>query len=107
MSNAPKSNTVVEKDANSGGLIVALHPLVLIHISDHWTRMKYQNGQENPRVIGVILGTQTGRNVEICTAWELNYTVKNGAVSIDQDYLIKKQEQCIYHLFNILPTIPS
>jgi COP9 signalosome complex subunit 6 len=56
---ATKSTTVVEKEG-SGSLNVMLHPLVIINISDHWTRTKVQNNIENPRVVGALLGLQTG-----------------------------------------------
>ena len=47
------------KDREGGGqLNISLHPLVIINISDHWTRFKIQNQKENPRVIGALLGIQ-------------------------------------------------
>ncbi len=85
---------VVEREGGTGALTVLLHPLVLIHISDHYTRLKFQTGQENPRVIGALLGTQTGRTVEVATAWELLWKAQEGNVQIDQQFLLTKSEQC-------------
>lgn len=54
-----KSVTVMEKEG-MGSLNLMLHPLVIINISDHFTRTKVQNNLENPRVIGALLGSQQG-----------------------------------------------
>jgi hypothetical protein len=40
---------------------------------------------------------QSGRNVEVTNSFELVYTVIEGAVVIDIDYLKAKQEQCAHH----------
>eukprot|EP00013_Stygamoeba_regulata_P029438 CAMPEP_0177644274 /NCGR_PEP_ID=MMETSP0447-20121125/8596_1 /TAXON_ID=0 /ORGANISM="Stygamoeba regulata, Strain BSH-02190019" /LENGTH=315 /DNA_ID=CAMNT_0019146615 /DNA_START=44 /DNA_END=991 /DNA_ORIENTATION=- len=55
---------------------VALHPLVLIQIADHFTRAKMRGGADavaNPRVIGALAGVQNGRDVEILNSFELVY----------------------------------
>jgi len=92
MSKLTASQTVVEKEG-SGSVNVMLHPLVIINISDHWTRTKVQNNVENPRVIGALLGMQTGRNIEITNSFELVYDVVDGATIIEKEYFTKKQEQ--------------
>jgi len=85
--------SVVKEREGSGQLSLSLHPLVIINISDHWTRIKVQQHLENPRVIGAFLGLQNGRQIEICNSFELVYSVVDGAIVIDKDYLNKKQEQ--------------
>jgi len=87
-----KAGSVIEKES-SGGLNLMLHPLVIINLSDHWTRARVQNRVDNPRVIGALLGTQSGRNVEILNSFELVYGVVNGLVVIEQKYWNTKQEQ--------------
>jgi len=82
----------VEKEG-SGSLNVMLHPLVIINISDHWTRNRVQNNVENPRVVGALLGQQTGRNIEITNSFELVYDVIDGTVIIEKQYFTQKQEQ--------------
>jgi len=52
-----------------------------------------QNNIDNPRVIGAIVGTQTGRTVEISNSFELVYDVVDKNVVIEQKYLAQKQEQ--------------
>jgi COP9 signalosome complex subunit 6 len=86
-------NSVVKEREGSGQLSISLHPLVIINTSDHWTRNKVQLHQENPRVIGALLGIQTGRQIEIFNSFELVFSVVDGAIVIDQTYLHKKQEQ--------------
>ncbi|KAL6049460.1 COP9 signalosome complex subunit 6 [Balamuthia mandrillaris] len=89
---APKSGTVIEKETGSA-LDILLHPLVIINISDHYTRAKVTTEQADPRVIGALMGVQSGRNVEIFNSFELVYNEVEGAVVIDLDYLKRKQEQ--------------
>lgn len=48
---------------------VALHPLVVMSIADHYTREKVQTGRT--AVFGAIFGTQTGRSVNIIECFEI------------------------------------
>ncbi|EGG16755.1 Mov34/MPN/PAD-1 family protein [Cavenderia fasciculata] len=84
------NNLVLEKSSNTVGLQVDLHPLVLINISDHFTRAKVENTNSVPRVIGLISGLQNGRVIEVCNSFELVLT-KDG--TLDLEYLKKKNEQ--------------
>jgi len=86
-----QNGSVIEKKESA--LSVVLHPLVIINISDHWIRSKVQNGVENPRVIGALVGIQSGRNVEIFNSFELVADIVDKQVVIDPKYLSKKQEQ--------------
>jgi len=86
-------NSVVKEREGSGQLSISLHPLVIINMSDHWTRAKVQQHQDNPRVIGAFLGLQNGRQIEICNSFELVFSVVDGSIVIDQTYLHKKLEQ--------------
>jgi COP9 signalosome complex subunit 6 len=89
----PQNSNVMEREG-TGQMSISLHPLVLVNISDHWTRNKVQQNKENPRVIGALLGVQTGRNIEIFNSFELVFSVVDGAIVIDTAFLLKKQEQC-------------
>jgi len=86
-----KSGSVV--DRKDSALKVVLHPLVIINVSDHWIRNRVQNNVENPRVVGALLGMQTGRNVEVMNSFELVYSFVEKQLIIDPVYLAKKQEQ--------------
>ncbi|XP_039012272.1 LOW QUALITY PROTEIN: COP9 signalosome complex subunit 6a-like [Hibiscus syriacus] len=93
--------------SSSSGLTFKLHPLVIVNISDHYTRVKSQmnpplvtstsstvNGvepqQQAPRVYGCVIGVQRGRTVEIFNSFELLYDPSTH--SLDRPFLEKKQE---------------
>lgn len=97
--------------SSSSGLTFKLHPLVIVNISDHYTRVKTQlnppasicasghgsnNGeamiQQNPRVYGCVIGVQRGRTVEIFNSFELLYDPSTQ--TLDRSFLEKKQELC-------------
>ncbi|XP_010263068.1 PREDICTED: COP9 signalosome complex subunit 6a [Nelumbo nucifera] len=89
--------------SSSSGLTFKLHPLVIVNISDHYTRVKSQaqppHGSSNggsspppqpPRVFGCVIGIQRGRTVEIFNSFELLYDPSTE--SLDRSFLEKKQE---------------
>lgn len=103
--------------SSSSGLTFKLHPLVIVNISDHYTRVKSQmnptaashnnnnnnntaaapNGGDGvvsppipPRVYGCVIGVQKGRTVEIFNSFELLYDPSTH--SLDRAFLEKKQE---------------
>lgn len=99
-----------------GSVSAVVHPLVIINISDHYTRMKCQPASDPSaavRVMGILLGIQNGRDVEICTSFEIAYAVDpppqrnapclrmrcrhksvNGNVVLDVEYLQVKKQLC-------------
>jgi len=56
-----------------GSLDVMLHPLVIINISDHYTRLKVEGGA-GQRAFGALLGSQAGRRVDIENSFEFMVT---------------------------------
>jgi len=86
------SGSVVEREG-AGALNIMLHPVVIINISDHWTRQKVQTRKANPRVIGALVGIQLGRNLEIFNSFELPYEIKDDKVIVKSEYLTTKSEQ--------------
>lgn len=93
---ASKSSSA--SSSSSSGLTFKLHPLVIVNISDHHTRVKSQSrsaadASPNPapsRVFGCIIGVQRGRTVEIFNSFELLYDRSTN--SLDRAFLEKKQE---------------
>jgi len=75
-------------------ITVALHPLVIMNISDHYTRIKAQE-EIVPNVFGAILGKQNGRHLELFNSFELQHTenAETGDVDIEMNYLRDKEEQ--------------
>lgn len=100
--------------SSSSGLTFKLHPLVIVNISDHYTRVKSQNNHHlhhpnnattthPPRVYGCVIGVQRGRTVEIFNSFELLYDPSTH--SLDRAFLEKKQELCNQSI--PLPTLLS
>uniref|UniRef100_A0A7S1Q3Q2 COP9 signalosome complex subunit 6 n=1 Tax=Neobodo designis TaxID=312471 RepID=A0A7S1Q3Q2_NEODS len=73
---------------------VALHPLVIVNITDHYTRnvMASKDASKATRAVGALLGQQSGRKVEIFTSFELLYTVKGDTVVIDEAFLKERRD---------------
>eukprot|EP00270_Netrium_digitus_P014105 TRINITY_DN4755_c0_g1_i2.p1 TRINITY_DN4755_c0_g1~~TRINITY_DN4755_c0_g1_i2.p1 ORF type:complete len:281 (+),score=21.97 TRINITY_DN4755_c0_g1_i2:177-1019(+) len=69
--------------SSSSGLTFKLHPLVIVNISDHYTRLKAQNKGFPSRVIGCVIGQQVGRMVEIFNSFELKYAVSEDSILLD------------------------
>ncbi|CAM8992453.1 unnamed protein product [Rhodiola kirilowii] len=90
--------------SSSSGLTFKLHPLVILNISDHYTRVKTQTNPPAgccevtttadaalpPRVFGCVIGIQKGRTVEIFNSFELLYDAETN--TLDRIFLEKKQE---------------
>ncbi|CAL5013287.1 unnamed protein product [Urochloa decumbens] len=89
--------------SSSSGLTFKLHPLVIVNVSDHHTRVKAQaacSGDSSsssgtaaaqpPRVFGCVIGVQRGRTVEIFNSFELVLDPVSG--TLDRAFLEKKQE---------------
>lgn len=51
-------------------------------------------------VLGALLGTQNGRDVEIVNTFEL--AVEDDGVTIDQGFLVARKEQCQCLIYSIL-----
>ncbi|KAI8889415.1 COP9 signalosome subunit 6 [Backusella circina FSU 941] len=81
---------IVSDVQSSSGLSISVHPLVLLNISDHYTRIKLQAPSviENGRVYGALLASQSGRDIDIINSFELE---SNNAV--DLAFLHSKLEQ--------------
>lgn len=75
-----------------GSVSAYLHPLVIMNISEHWTRLRAQEGCPQP-VFGALIGKQKGRNIEIMNSFELHYTIENDNVIINKLFYLQKEEQ--------------
>ncbi|XP_072447688.1 COP9 signalosome complex subunit 6 isoform X4 [Chiloscyllium punctatum] len=88
----PAATPSVMASGVTGSVSVALHPLVILNISDHWIRMRSQEGRP-VQVIGALIGKQEGRNIEVMNSFELlSHTVEEKIV-IDKEYYYTKEEQ--------------
>ena len=110
--------------AMPSGIEFRVHPLVLLNMSDHYTRHEparsraarrlprllsaaqpararrfkaQQATGEPPRVLGCLLGTHTARVVDIANSFEIKYDgFVNGVPQLDAAFLAHKQEQCAH-----------
>jgi len=72
--------------------IALVHPLVTLNVSDHWTRTRVQSNSDQ-KVVGVILGKQSGRNIEILNTYEVRTVPESSGQSftIDQIYYYSRE----------------
>ncbi|KAI9487392.1 MAG: hypothetical protein EXX96DRAFT_475803 [Benjaminiella poitrasii] len=95
------TSNVVSNIPSSSGLSISVHPLVLLNISDHYTRTKLQNPEviENGRMYGALLASQTGREVDIVNTFELPLShADNNTTVLDKSFLTYKLDQRNAHL---------
>lgn len=76
---------------------VSLHPLVLMNISEHWTRIRAQEGGSRA-VYGALIGKQNGRKLEVLNSFELKFEIIDDEVIINREYYSTKEEQCTISL---------
>nr|CAG4637888.1 EOG090X08T4 [Chydorus sphaericus] len=86
------NQSVMASSGATGSISVLLHPLVVMNISEHWTRVRAQEGKAQ-QVIGALIGKQKGRSLEIMNSFELVFTHVEGNIIIDRDYYNTKEEQ--------------
>ncbi|EIW66891.1 hypothetical protein M231_05577 [Tremella mesenterica] len=99
---APNGNNQASHVMNGGmnsGLTVNLHPLPILNISEHWNRAR-SSSDPRPKVLGALLGTQTGREVSVTNSFELVHLaspVSAGGPTdltfLDQEFLSTRKEQ--------------
>jgi len=62
----------------SESLQVQIHPLVVLNVSDHFTRARYRvTNRDAYRTIGLLFGRQEGRLLEIENSLELTFSQKS------------------------------
>ncbi|KAJ3764293.1 maintenance of mitochondrial structure and function-domain-containing protein [Lentinula raphanica] len=83
--------SVVLPPTTTSGLSIALHPLPILNISEHFIRMKLQKQTTLPFTLGALLGTQNGREVEIVNTFEL--ALAGDEEAIDHDFLVNRRDQ--------------
>lgn len=85
-------SVMASTSVSTAAISVSLHPLVIMNVSEHWTRIRAQESG-NEQVIGALIGRQNGRNIEIMNSFELNFDRIEGDVVIDRDYYNTKEAQ--------------
>lgn len=67
--------------------------LVLINISDHFMRYRMSGDEEMPKVIGCLLGEQTGRHVDVSNSFEMLLRGTPDSPDFDKAVYTSKLEQ--------------
>lgn len=83
---------VIAAAGTAGSVSVSLHPLVIMNISEHWTRVRAQEGKPM-QVLGALIGQQKDRNLEVMNSFELAFDRVNRDIVINMDYYKTKEEQ--------------
>src|SRR5271163_156425 len=79
--------------SSDSSLHVALHPLVLLTISDYITRHTLR--QQKGAVVGALLGQQNGREITVEHAFECK-VVGGGLPSLDEKWFAVRLQQSEY-----------
>jgi hypothetical protein len=81
-----------------------IHSVVVLNISDQWTRARVQN-ETQQTVCGAVLGKQAGRNIEIWNSFELktHFREIDGEkhLTIDEEYFLQRSLLCKFADNNI------
>lgn len=90
------TTTTSATTTGKSSLTLSLHPLVIMNIAEHHTRVKVQTTHTIP-VYGALLGKIKGRHVELCNTFEFKLdntstATTDASVTIDMDFLTKKLE---------------
>lgn len=92
------TNTTSTSTTGKGSLTLSLHPLVIMNIAEHHTRVRVQTNS-SPFVYGALLGKIKGRHVELCNTFEFKLnntpsstTTTTNSATIDTEFLTKKLE---------------
>ncbi|KAH8853359.1 COP9 signalosome complex subunit 6 [Schistosoma japonicum] len=75
-----------------GSASVLLHPLVILNISEHWTRNKVKENSTAVTVYGALLGKQEGHHVEISNSFEL--LLDEPHMSVNSEFYSTRESQC-------------
>ena len=86
------SSVMASTSVTTAAISVSLHPLVIMNVSEHWTRIRAEDNS-NEQVIGALIGRQSGRNIEIMNSFELNFDRIESDIIIDRDYYTTKESQ--------------
>jgi len=76
-----------------GSVTVAIHPLVVMNMSEHWTRCKAQNNHQPAEVFGALLGKQEGRHLEVMNSFEMLVEKVEHFSSIDREFFNTREAQ--------------
>jgi COP9 signalosome complex subunit 6 len=74
-------------------ITITLSPLVIMNITDHYTRMRYIKDSLDAQVFGVLLGKQQGKNIRILHSFETK--LDEELLTIDKPYTNQRLESYV------------
>ncbi|KAM3724680.1 COP9 signalosome complex subunit [Dirofilaria immitis] len=88
-------NKSVGHSETSSAITISLHPLVIMNISEHVTRISVQHNDGKPfEIFGAILGKQSGRHIEMMNSFEVKWSDEGkGYAVIDTNFLSTREQQ--------------
>jgi COP9 signalosome complex subunit 6 len=86
-----RNNVMATTSSGTGSVSIALHPLVIMNVAEHWTRSKAQ--EDRLAVVGALIGRQKGRCMEIMNSFELQVDLIDNMTIINRDYYEQKESQ--------------
>lgn len=87
---AAQENPLLSAQKSDSGLHVALHPLVLLTISDYITRHTLR--QQKGAIVGALLGQQNGREITVEHAFECRM-MGGGSPYLDDEWFAVRLQQ--------------
>lgn len=95
----PQNPLISTQKTSDSGLQVALHPLVLLTISDYITRHTLR--QQKGPLVGALLGEQNGREITIEHAFDCQMVEVEGQIVLHQAAFEERlqQSQSCHSLF--------
>ena len=87
---AAQDNPLLSVQKSDSGLHVALHPLVLLTISDYITRHTLR--QQKGAIVGALLGQQNGREITVEHAFECRM-MGGDSSSLDEEWFAVRLQQ--------------
>jgi COP9 signalosome complex subunit 6 len=87
-----QQNPLLSTQKSDSGLHVALHPLVLLTISDYITRHTLR--QQKGTIVGALMGQQNGREITVEHAFECKVIQEGGDVpALDEVWFAERLQQ--------------
>jgi COP9 signalosome complex subunit 6 len=102
MADEVQNALISSQKSSDSSLQVALHPLVLLTISDYITRHTLRN-QKGP-IVGALLGQQNGREITIEHAFECLLVDVNGETILNKAWFDERLQQSMSTLHYCLCT---
>jgi COP9 signalosome complex subunit 6 len=86
-----RPNPLLSTQSADSGLQVALHPLVLLTISDYITRHTLR--QQTGPIVGALLGQQNGREITIEHAFDCRLLEVEGEIILHRAWFEERLQQ--------------